>query len=113
MPRIANNKIWNFTVKEKTLNEIYERFKNIKTEKAGTYGKKIKFKYFSVIVEHKNSGKIKVVFIKTNDNLIPIDSTDLEINDEEIIEIGYWGHSSYYFFSDKYRFNDELSKYIF
>ena len=86
--RIANNnKIWNFTAKEKTLNTIYEKYKNLKKEKAGTYGKKIKFKYFSVIVEHKNAGKIKIVFIKTKEKLIPIASTDLEINDEEIIEI--------------------------
>jgi len=86
--RIANNnKIWNFTAKEKTLNAIYTKFKKLKTEKAGTYGKKIKFKYFSVIVEHKNAGKIKIVFIKTKEKLIPIASTDTEINDEEIIEI--------------------------
>jgi hypothetical protein len=86
--RIANNnKIWNFTDKEKTLNAIYEKYKNLKKEKAGKYGKKIQFKYFSVTVEHKNAGKLKIVFIKTSDNLIPIVSTDLEINDEEIIEI--------------------------
>lgn len=86
--RIANNnKIWNFTAKEKTLNAIYEKFKKLKTEKAGTYGKKIKFKYFSVIVEHKNAGRIKIVFIKTKEKLIPIASTDTEINDEEIIDI--------------------------
>ncbi len=82
-----NNKIWNFTAKEKTLNAIYEKFKNLKKEKAGTYGKKIKFKYFSVIVEYKNAGKIKIVFIKTKEKLMPIASTDLEINDEEIIDI--------------------------
>jgi len=86
--RIANNnKIWNFTAKEKTLNAIYEKFKSLKKEKAVTYGKKVKFKYFSVVVEHKNAGKIKIVFIKTKEKLIPIASTDLEINDEEIIDI--------------------------
>jgi len=86
--RIANNnKIWNFTTKEKTLTAIYNKFKKLKSEKTGKHGKKIKFKYFSVVVEHKNAGKIKVVFIKTQDNLIPIASTDLEISDEEIIEI--------------------------
>ncbi len=47
----------------------------------------IKFKYFSVIVEHKNAGRIKIVFIKTKEKLIPIASTDTEIKDEEIIEI--------------------------
>jgi IS4 transposase len=86
--RIANNnRIWNFTSKEKTLNRIYEKFKKLKIEKSSTYGKKIKFKYFSVVVEHKNAGKIKIVFIKTKEKLIPIASTDLEISDEEIIEI--------------------------
>jgi len=39
------------------------------------------FSYFSVVVEHKNAGNIKIVFLKTSDNLIPIASTDLEIND--------------------------------
>jgi len=86
--RIANNnKIWNFTAKEKTLDAIYNKFKKLKIEKSGHYGKKIKFKYFSVVVEHKNAGKIKIVFIKTKEKLIPIASTDLEIGDEEIIEI--------------------------
>ena len=86
--RIANNnKIWNFTAKEKSLTAVYEKFKHLKTEKAGTHGKKIKFKYFSVTVEHKNAGKIKIVFIKTKDKLIPIASTDLELSDEEIINI--------------------------
>lgn len=86
--RIANNnKIWNFSDKEKTLSAIYEKHKKHKSIKSGQYGKKIQFKYFSVTVEHKNAGKLKIVFIKTADNLIPIVSTDLEINDEEIIEI--------------------------
>jgi len=86
--RIANNnKIWNFTDKEKTLNAIYNKYKELKTVKKATYGKKIKFSYFSVIVEHKNAGIIKIVFIKTKEQLIPIVSTDLSLNDEEIIEI--------------------------
>ena len=85
--RIANNnKIWNFVGKEKTLNTIYNKAKVLKTEKFGTYGKKIKYTYFSVVVTHKNAGKLKIVFLKTKENLIPIVSTDLEINDEEIIE---------------------------
>jgi len=86
--RIANNnKIWNFIGKEKTLEAIYNKCKEIKTEKSGQYGKKIKYRYFSVVVEHKNAGKLKIVFIKTKEKLIPIVSTDLTINDEEIIEI--------------------------
>jgi IS4 transposase len=86
--RIANNnKIWNFSDKEKTLNAIYEKHKKLKSAKAGKYGKKIRFTYFSCVVEHKNAGKLKIVFIKTSDNLIPIVSTDLALNDEEIIDI--------------------------
>jgi hypothetical protein len=81
-----NNKIWNFMGKEKTLEGIYNKFKENKTTKPGTYGKKIKFTYFSVTVEHKTAGKLKIVFIKTKEKLIPIVSTDLTINDEEIIE---------------------------
>jgi len=86
--RIANNnKIWNFMDKEKTLDAIYNKYKKSKASQNGTYGKKIKFKYFSVIVTHKNAGKLKIVFLKTKDKLIPIVSTDLEITEDEIIEI--------------------------
>lgn len=85
--RIANNnKIWNFIGKQKTLDAIYIKHKKLKTAKPGTYGKKVKFTYFSVVIEHKNAGKLKIVFLKTKEKLIPIVSTDLEINDEEIIE---------------------------
>ena len=55
--------------------------------KMGQYGKKIKFEYFGVIVEHKKAGKLKIVFIKTKENLIPIVSTNLDLSDEEIIDI--------------------------
>lgn len=82
-----NNKIWNFIGKEKTLEGIYNKYKEIKTAKPGQYGKKIKFRFFSVVVEHKNAGKLKIVFIKTKEKRIPVVSTDLEISDEEIIEI--------------------------
>ena len=86
--RIANNnKIWNFASKEKTLNAIYNKFKTLKKAKEGKYGKKIRFEYFSVTVTHKNAGDIRVVFLKTKEQLIPIASTNLELSDEEIIEI--------------------------
>ena len=82
-----NNKIWNFIGKEKSLEAIYNKFKELKSAKPGKYGKKIKFTYFSAVVEHKTAGKLKIVFIKTKEKLIPIVSTDLTISDEEIIEI--------------------------
>lgn len=86
--RIANNnKIWNFVGKEKTLNALYVKAKAVKTSKSSTHGRKIKFTYFSVITEHRNAGRLKIVFIKTTDKLIPIISTDLTLGDKEIIEI--------------------------
>ncbi len=81
-----NNKIWNFVGERKTLNGVYEKFKKLKNIKSGSYGKKVKYQYFSVIVEHKKAGKIKIVFLKTQEKLIPIISTDLDIIDEVIIE---------------------------
>jgi len=81
-----NNSIWNFVEKEKTLDAIYTKYKRLKSAKAGLYGK-IRFSYFSVIVEHKKAGKIKIVFIKTAGRLIPLVSTDLTISDDEVIEI--------------------------
>jgi len=82
-----NNKIWNFVGKHKTLESLYNHHNNIKQSKQGTYGKKIKFSYLGVTVEHTKAGKIKIVFIKTKEKLIPIVSTDLSISDEEVIEI--------------------------
>lgn len=84
---VNNNKVWNFIGKEKTLNSLYNKFKKIKNIEIGQYGKKIKFEYFGAIVEHKTAGKLKIVFIKTKENLIPIVSTNLELSDEEIIDI--------------------------
>lgn len=45
--RIANNnKIWNFNSKEKTLNSVYEKQKNLKSAKAGKYGKRFNLNIF-------------------------------------------------------------------
>jgi hypothetical protein len=82
-----NNSIWNFAdSKEKTLNAIYNKLKQVKRIKTGTYGK-IRFSYFATMVTHKKAGKIKIVFIKTQSNLIPLVSTDITLDEDEIIEI--------------------------
>lgn len=81
-----NNRIWNFTGHRKTLEGLYHAFRKQKPIKKGHYGKKITFEYFSIVTDHKKAGKVKIVFINTKDNLIPIVSTDLDISDEEIIE---------------------------
>jgi len=85
--RLANNnKIWNFIGSEKSLDAVYRRFKKIKKIKIGYYGK-IRYTYFSATVRHSWAGKLKIVFIKTDSNLIPIASTNLHLSDEEIIEL--------------------------
>ena len=44
-----------------------------------------KYTYISTIATHKTLGRIKMVFIKTKDNLIPIISTNTNLSDIEII----------------------------
>ena len=82
-----NNSIWNFVGQDKTLEALYTRYKALKKEKRGKHGKKITFSYFSVMVEHKKAGWVKIVFIKTQGKLIPLVSTDRTISEEEIIQI--------------------------
>jgi len=85
--RLANNdKIWNFIGSQRTIEAVYRRFKKIKKIKIGYYGK-IRYSYFSAKVKHLSAGELKIVFIKTDENLIPIVSTNLNLSDEEIIEI--------------------------
>ncbi|MEA3354165.1 MAG: transposase [Campylobacterota bacterium] len=83
----------------------------------GQSGKKIKFEYFGTIVEHKKAAKLKIVFIKTKENLIPILSTNLELSDEEIIDIykrrwdieqGYKELREYFFGKEENRIYEAL-----
>lgn len=83
--RIAkSNKIWQFTGKYKTLESLYNHANKNKASKLGNYNS-IKYSYVSVVTTHKALGKIKIVFIKTKENLIPILSTDTALSDIEII----------------------------
>ncbi|MCT7598181.1 IS4 family transposase [Aliarcobacter butzleri] len=79
-----SNKIWQFTGNSKTLESLYNQAKHHKCSKLGNYNS-IKYSYVSAIVTHKTLGKIKIVFIKTKDNLIPIISTNIILSDIEII----------------------------
>lgn len=84
--RIANNnKIWNFKGKYKTLNGMYNTLSKIKHERSGYYGK-IHYHYFDSITEHHTLGKIKLVFLHTDKELIVLISTDLSLSAKEIIE---------------------------
>ena len=83
--RVAkSNKIWHFSGKYKTLESLYNHAKNHKSSKLGNYNS-IKYSYLSTISTHKTLGKVKIVFIKTKDNLIPIISTNTQLSDIEII----------------------------
>lgn len=83
--RIAkNNKIWQFTGKYKTLESLYIQANKTKASKLGNYNF-IKYSYVSAITTHKTLGCVKIVFIKTKENLIPILSTNTNLSDIEII----------------------------
>ena len=83
--RVPNNpRIWQFLGKYNTLESLYNQVKNKKTSKIGNYNS-IKYTYLSTIATHKTLGRIKIVFIKTKENLIPILSTNTDLSDIEII----------------------------
>ena len=85
--RIANhNKIWNFKNNYKTLDRIYSVLIKTTRRKRATYNK-IKYTYCSTIVKHHIAGIVKIVFIKTDNKLIPILSTNTKLTDEKIINI--------------------------
>ena len=79
-----SNKIWQFIGNSKTLESLYNQAKQYKCSKLGNYNS-IKYTYVSAVATHKTLGKIKIVFIKTKDNLIPIISTNIILSDVEII----------------------------
>lgn len=86
--RIAtSNTIWKFkNHKHKTINRIYTVLSKTKVLKFTSYNK-IKYSYCSIILNHHIAGAIKIVLIKTKNNLIPIVSTNTQLSDEEIINI--------------------------
>ena len=83
--RVAkSNRIWQFSGKYKTLEALYNHEKQNKTSKLGNYNS-IKYSYVSTITTHKTHGRVKIVFIRTKENLIPIFSTNIHLSDLEII----------------------------
>ncbi|MFY4786821.1 IS4 family transposase [Aliarcobacter butzleri] len=79
-----SNRIWQFTGKYNTLESLYIQTNKTKTLKLGNYNS-IKYSYVSTTTTHKTLGRVKIVFIKTKDNLIPIISTNTNLSDIEII----------------------------
>jgi hypothetical protein len=83
----TSNTIWKFKHhKHKTINRIYTILSKTKALKFSSYNK-IKYSYCSIILKHHLAGAVKIVFIKTKNNLIPIISTNKHLADEEIINI--------------------------
>ena len=83
--RVAkSNRIWQFSGKYKTLEALYNHEKQNKTSKLGNYNS-IKYSHVSTITTHKTLGRVKIVFIRTKENLIPIFSTNIHLSDLEII----------------------------
>ena len=79
--RVAkSNRIWQFSGKYKTLEALYNHEKQNKTSKLGNYNS-IKYSYVSTITTHKTLGRVKIVFIRTKENLIPIFSTNMHITE--------------------------------
>ena len=85
--RLPNNKyIWNFKGKHKTLDEIYNGLKNIRHKQSGKHGR-ISYRYFDTIVEHKELGKVKLVFLHTGKDLLVFIATDLSLSANEVLAI--------------------------
>lgn len=84
--RIANNDcIWQFKGKHKTLNGIHDVMTKARHKSHGKHGK-IRYSYFDAIVEHKDLGKVKLLFMHTGKDLLVFISTDLALSGSEIIE---------------------------
>lgn len=85
--RIPNNpKIWHFIGRHKTLRRLHAIASKSKPKKRGRYNS-IRYSYCSTVVKHKTAGRVKIVFIQTEGNLIPLLSTDITLSDERIIEL--------------------------
>jgi hypothetical protein len=84
--RIANNdRIWHFKGKHKSLNAIYNALSKVRRHSCGTHGK-IHYRYFDTIAEHRKLGKVKLLFLHTQKELLVFISTDLSISGKAMIE---------------------------
>ncbi len=83
--RIANNeRIWNFKGKHKTLGSMYNALSKVRHSAHGRHGK-IRYTYFATVAEHKELGRVKLVFLHTGKDLIVFISTDLALSAGDII----------------------------
>lgn len=85
--RLPNNpRIWNFKGKAKTFDALYNALKTERRTHTGYHGK-IRYTYFEAVVEHAKVGKMKLVFLSTDKDLLIFASTDITRSGREIIDI--------------------------
>ena len=83
--RLSNNpKLWHFKGKYRSLQALYEHYHQVRRMQCGHYGK-IRYRYFDMIVEHHQLGKVKLLFLHTAKELLIFISTDLSLSGKEII----------------------------
>ena len=83
--RLPNNPtIWHFKGKHKSLQALWDHHHRSRNKHNGHYGK-IRYRYFTMIVEHQRLGKVKLLFLHTGKDLLIFLSTDLSLNGEEMI----------------------------
>jgi len=84
--RIANNnRIWHFKGKHKSLQALYDHHKNGRHKHHGTHGK-IRYRYFDLNAEHHLLGRVKLLFLHTDKELIIFITTDLSLSGKAMIE---------------------------
>lgn len=85
--RIANNaRIWNFKGKHKTLDSLHNALKSERRIRAGSHGK-IRYSYFDAVVEHAKLGHVKLLFLRTDKELLVFIATDISLRGSQIINI--------------------------
>lgn len=80
-----NPKIWHFEGKHKSLQALYEHHRKYRRHCDGRHGK-IHYRYFDIVVEHRRLGRVKLLFLRTQSELIVLISTDLSLSGKAIID---------------------------
>ena len=80
-----NNRIWHFEGKQKSLQALYEHHRKHRRHSDGRHGK-IAYRYFDIIAEHRQLGRVKLLFLRTQKELIVLISTDLSLSGKQIID---------------------------
>jgi SRSO17 transposase len=84
--RLPNNaKLWHFKGRHKTLKALYDHHHKSRHKHTGHHGK-IRYRYFDLITEHHQLGRVKLLFLNTDKELLIFISTDLSLSGKQIID---------------------------